>query len=280
MPNTLKVLDLCSGSGCISLLFQHEFNRALDGNVETRIVGFDHSPYADRLAKYNQALLRYRTEKSLNELRDHSGSEAQREIPALQRRLASLDSDAMQFRRANLLDGDNLGVNDSESAVLSSGLREALRASGMLRCDVLISNPPYISRKEYYETTARSVRHFEPRMALVPPPINSKDRTDPQTPDGDRFYPQLLNIADATEAKVVVLEVSGQAQAARVASMALNTGKWDHVEIWRDEPGAHASAVRYDRFKIRGQGNFRSVLCLRGETTRAWLGDHAKVKRG
>lgn len=138
--------------------------------------------------------------------------------------------------------------------------------------DILISNPPYISLSTYWKTTTRSVRGFEPKLALVPP---SQDQIL-DVEQGDAFYPRLLAIARDVEAKVVLLEVADLDQALRVARMARAIGVFQGIEIWRDQPDQandleeSVTDVLHD-FPIIGAGNGRSVLCWRNAGA-AWLG--------
>jgi hypothetical protein len=134
--------------------------------------------------------------------------------------------------------------------------------------DILISNPPYISPSAYWKTTMRSVRKFEPRLALVPPPRSKFDDTQ----QGDMFYPRLLRIAHEVEAKIVLLEVADLEQALRVARLAQKLGVFDGIEIWRDDPDTSSSQpISEDGFGVHGKGNGRSVVCWRG-LGGSWLG--------
>ncbi|KAK5730458.1 hypothetical protein LTR15_000395 [Elasticomyces elasticus] len=135
--------------------------------------------------------------------------------------------------------------------------------------DVLISNPPYISTKAFSTTTARSVRQFEPKLALVP---RSSDSTGSRH-EGDVFYPRIVALADELQAKVMLLEVADMEQALRVAAI-VSRSHWDGVEIWRDEPAtASLSTVTIgdSTVKVRGDGHGRSVFAYRGTAT-SWLG--------
>jgi len=139
--------------------------------------------------------------------------------------------------------------------------------------DILISNPPYISPSGYWRTTTRSVRGFEPKLALVPP-LPTKACTDAE--QGDLFYPNILNIAQGIEAKILLLEVADFDQALRVGRMAKRLEIFDGIEIWRDEPdqGSDSAETHGEKdceFPVSGSGNGRSVLCWRGAGTR-WLG--------
>ena len=146
--------------------------------------------------------------------------------------------------------------------------------------DILIANPPYISRDAFVRNTARSVRKWEPRLALVPPRSApayastveepTSDRTARVENDGDAFYPQLLYLAALTKAKIVVMEVGDLSQAIRVAGMVMEkNGMWDGCQLWRDwHPyGAQQKEIRVGSKMVRvmGEGNGRAVIAWRGE---------------
>jgi hypothetical protein len=133
--------------------------------------------------------------------------------------------------------------------------------------DVLISNPPYISPSAYWKTTTRSVRGFEPKLALVPPTATKQTDTE----QGDKFFPRLLNIARDIEAKIVLLEVADLEQALRVAQRAQSLDIFDGVEIWRDQPDRTETTNNEHGISVVGEGNARSVVCWRSMGT-SWLG--------
>ncbi|KAE9974973.1 hypothetical protein Vi05172_g2603 [Venturia inaequalis] len=126
--------------------------------------------------------------------------------------------------------------------------------------DLLICNPPYISPNHFYTTTSRSVRNFEPKLALVPPPSES-GLTDEQ--QGDLFYPRLLHLADKLKSKILLMEVADLSQAERVAAMAQERDCWSGVEIWCDQPGMPWRDSNLYNVPILGQGHGRSVFCWR-----------------
>lgn len=136
--------------------------------------------------------------------------------------------------------------------------------------DILISNPPYISPSAFWKTT-RSVRNYEPHLALVPPPGAGKTHVE----QGDAFYQPLLTTARHVEAKIVLLEIADMDQALRVARLARKMNIFDGIEIWRDEPDGNSKDAPIPdpagEFPTVGQGNARSVLCWRGAGTK-WLG--------
>ncbi|KAF2826153.1 S-adenosyl-L-methionine-dependent methyltransferase [Ophiobolus disseminans] len=234
LPPELRLLDLCTGTGCVPLLFRHELYTARD-DVDLHILGVDVSPKALKLAHYNM-------------------QRAHRSMPRGKMRLIRADVVLNPFADQ---DGDALP------------LKVALNHSGLPPFwDILVSNPPYISPSNYWTTTTRSVRGYEPKLALVPPSIASQSDTE----QGDLFYPRLLEIARDVEAKIVLLEVADLDQAQRVAQRAHNLSIFDGIEIWRERPDINTQApAGVDNVSIIGEGNARSVLCWRGAGA-AWLG--------
>ncbi|KAJ5903714.1 hypothetical protein N7504_006097 [Penicillium tannophilum] len=209
----LRVLDLCTGTGCIALLL----HALLAPNFEDmQILGVDISPTALTLAQKNLA---------------HNI------------RLDLLTSRAVtqvHFHRA-----DVLGVGDESESVPK--IQEVLReyfpqlessdgSTSEFECDLLISNPPYISTADFRNgTTSRSVRRFEPQLALVPP-----NTPQSEMPDGcnveDVFYHRILTLFLQSRAKLTVLECGDIMQARRVVAMyqAMTTDQAKEVtmEVW------------------------------------------------
>jgi len=240
LPRNLRVLDLCTGTGCIPLLFHHEFYSSPDHSKATlELTGIDVSETAIRLAEYNV----------INQLRlerDACGSGAER--------LKSLGG--LKFLRVDVMN------TKSDSTSVTGVLQ---RHDGLQRaptCDIIISNPPYISAKAFRTTTARSVRHFEPRLALVP---HNWRHTDSEH-DGDAFYPRLLAIANELEAKAMLAEVADMEQALRVAALAVKERCWEGIEIWRDDPATgRVDKIDVGKMSVRvlGDGHGRSVFLYR-----------------
>ncbi|OMP83815.1 putative mitochondrial N(5)-glutamine methyltransferase mtq1 [Diplodia seriata] len=224
LPKPLRVLDLCTGTGCIPLLFEDLLR---DAAPHVQLLGIDVSPRCVNLARHNA------------------------------RRCGSSRTD---FALADVLSGGRSGAPP---------LMALLRERNMVDWDVLVSNPPYISPHAFTHTTTRSVRNYEPKLALVPPPASTDD--DKAVDDGDLFYPQLLEIADQVRAKVVLFEVADMDQALRVARMAESTRSWRRIEIWRDEPAGKDLDSKHvvddtHGFRTLGCGHGRSVVCWRHET--------------
>lgn len=241
--DSINVLDLCTGTGCIPLLFHHElFKQPSIAPKIGRVVGVDISPQALNLSEDNKA-------KQSHEQQIY-GSSNPTKLDTLRK---------MQFVQANIL-----ADKESSSSVMNR-LRDI--SPDKQNYEVLISNPPYISSRAFRIMTAASVRRYEPKLALVPP----HSPTQQVVEDGDAFYPKLYDIAKSVNSKVVLFEVADMEQACRVAAMA---GKhWAIVEIWRDDPSATAGGIEYidvghgDRriVRVRGQGNGRSVVAYTAE---------------
>lgn len=247
LPGKLRVLDVCAGSGCIPLLFWHDFYQGLVENaaVSLDIVGVDISDRALNLARENKAI------QLRNLLR--TGHNDSSQLQALQQ---------MQFLKADVLHN-----TISHTPSLMQALSTHTQVTNP-KFDILISNPPYISSRTYSRTTSPSVRSWEPKLALVPPSSRNKST------DGDIFYPPLLRAAAALEAQVMLLEVADMEQAIRVAAMVVEQDRWACVQIWRDGPNGAEEVdvgVRGKKVSVFGTGNGRSVFAHRGKG-RDWSG--------
>lgn len=249
-PKHLRVLDLCTGTGCIPLLFSHGFPYEELGVKKLDIVAVDVSKKALSLASYNQQRL-------LQELESMRTNGNGKELVE-NARICGLKH--IRFLCAEVLDNSGPGSITNFSMFLEH--------SGKPTWDIIISNPPYVSPKAFASSTSRSVRNFEPKLALVPP--ETLDSNDEE--QGDLFYPRLLDIGQMVNAKMLLVEVADLDQAMRVAKMAQQRRRWSGVEIWRDQPDHHSS--NGDNFpewvRVIGQGNVRSVFCYTQEG-REWI---------
>lgn len=190
----LRVIDLCTGTGCIPLLL----HALLAPHFQLEITGVDISPTALTLARTNL---------------EHNLQLGQ---------LASTAGTDIHFYRADVLGhGSDNSVPSIESILQTQPpIFEGLGISSPdqeSECDLLISNPPYISQTEFRNgTTARSVRRFEPKLALVPP--HSGSGVEDCMPE-DIFYHRILTLAFKLKAKLTVLECGDSHQADRVVAL-------------------------------------------------------------
>lgn len=199
--DTLRILDICTGTGCIPLLL-HSMLKPVGGKVgcNLQITSIDVSDEALALAQENL---------------EHNIGENLLDLSAV--------SD-ITFQKANVFDlYDKLGAGSLEDARL-----------GSKTFDVVISNPPYIAENDYRPggTTTRSVRKFEPKLALVPEiketaGLPHMDRRTMEH-NGDAFYQPLLEIANKVKASIVILETGDDRQALRVHHMATTMYK-NHI---------------------------------------------------
>lgn len=204
----LRILDLCTGTGCIplllhALLFPH--------CEQMQILGIDISPKALDLARLN---LRHNV---------RSG------------RLAPQASDQIEFHQADVLGRDDGSISRIEDILSKYEPPEVSIGGANTTFDLLISNPPYISTSDFRNgTTARSVRLFEPRLALVPPAVHSRknfcDRPE------DIFYARILALSLKLRPRLVVLECGDLRQAHRVVNMHQELRRHSShdmsVEVW------------------------------------------------
>ncbi|CZT52347.1 uncharacterized protein RSE6_13665 [Rhynchosporium secalis] len=231
-PPSLRILDLCSGSGCISLLLHSLLSPRFP---QLQIFGLDISSKAVALSKKNL---------SHNVLSGYLSSSASKDTPNR--------PPQVQFGIADILAdlAENLG-----------------------QFDVIISNPPYISRSHFSTQTTRSVRKYEPLLALVPRDENP-----------DIFYERLIRLHQIHLSNVTVMEVGDAAQAVRVVELA---GEMDYqgfrkaprvrnrLEIWRDDPGLQdpdrdqeIRNIAGREVRFRGCGKIRAVVLYREKTDR------------
>lgn len=213
------MLDLCTGTGCISLLLHAILAKHIP---KSEILGIDISHKAIALATQN---LHH------NVALGHLPQSANKHV---------------QFLQADIF------------------LENEFQRS---KWDMVISNPPYISPHGFNKDTSRSTRSYEPRIALVPV-CGGATRTDLAAAEldssiGDAFYPKLLDIAEKSNACLLLVEVADLEQAKRVVTQAIRRGCWDKFEIWRDWPDMNIMSkalINGATVDIIGEGHGRSIL--------------------
>ena len=132
--------------------------------------------------------------------------------------------------------------------------------------DVVTANPPYISRLGFNRDTERSVRNFEPRLALVPEEEDRIGGAEKGRPE-DVFYGRIVEKAERVGARILLMEVAGTEQAGRVARIVRGRKGWRKIEVWRDFPdgvvGEGGEGELGEEIVLRGVGEGRSVVCWR-----------------
>jgi HemK-like putative methylase len=220
----LRILDLCSGTGCISFLLHSLLTKKFPS---VQVHGWDISPNAVSLAVDN-----LRTNTETGHLNIKPG---QKPSP-------------IQFNQMDIFSSFTHGQKKQ------------------LKCDIIISNPPYISKQSFINDTTRSVCNWEPRLALVPE-VDNHITVAPT----DVFYRQLLNIHTClARSKVLIMEVGDDQQALRVASMTMEShlpSRTNMVEIWRDWPDQTSEEEDAEKVivddavvSVKGAGKMRAVV--------------------
>lgn len=154
-----------------------------------------------------------------------------------------------------------------------------------LKWDIIISNPPYISPSQFYTETKKSVRDFEPKMALVPnvPKLVFGWRGNVE----DMFYRRLLELHDEAFSKVLLMEVGDAAQAIRVVEI-IDKNKVirsrNKVQFWRDFPDGDANDEQIKManingimVQIKGSGRIRCVVLIRKDSAIPQVGKDIKI---
>ncbi|KAI0663539.1 S-adenosyl-L-methionine-dependent methyltransferase [Cubamyces menziesii] len=198
----LRILDLCTGTGCIPLLLC----RALPPGW-AHATGVDVSEDAVALAKENARL----NDVPLSIPTRHASSRERR-------------ANAFTPVRADLMQPD---------VVRQAGLDPPY--------DVITSNPPYIPKAEYDRLDA-SVKEYEDVRALLGDPVGAVPATLPEAErdKGLSFYHRIAELVRDEDLLgpdgMLVLEV-GDGQADDVANILKRMTHLQKIELWNDPWG-------------------------------------------
>lgn len=240
----IRILDACSGSGCISLLTHKLLSSHFKKFGDLRINGFDISDDALKLS--------YKNLKQ-NILDGHLDPTATSEV---------------HFMKRDVLNGNESTTSSTPPKVLDS-------------YHIIVSNPPYISRSEYETEIPRSVREWEPESALVPPTMDSPSDTDPADVFYLALIKQYETTM--AEAFMLVMEIGDEAQAKRVLELARRHGlhESNDMSVWRDSPDVRPSdeelVVDGTNVPTEGQGNARAVVFVRHLASICWEADESNT---
>lgn len=255
----LNIIDLCTGTGCIPLLLYSQLSRSLPSQ-SLNVVGVDISQKTINLSRRNL----------------HHNLRADR-FPPPSTSDSSHTQRSIHFLKADIFSPSSLDPILSTTPLSSSSTSST---AGTGEWDLLTSNPPYISPSGFALSTSRSVRNWEPKLALVPPvervDLHQKHFYDHYYPDNenllrkvdyqpeDVFYARLLEIARTYGPKRVLMEVGDMEQAKRVAGMVLGDGKlrrlyWGEGTDEENEKGA-GGAVQIWRDDLVGFEGYEEVL--------------------
>lgn len=231
--DALKVLDLCSGTGCIPLLL---FSLLRGNFPKLAVHGVDVSPIAIGVAEEN-----VRHNVKLGYMQEATADQS------------------VDFSLRNILDNDDMLPLTAQP------------------WDIIISNPPYISRKVWSHGAGQlgySVRKYEPELALVPSPGVA---VPPNWAHADVFYATLFELASIIQPRLLVTELGDLEQAQRVLKNFFSVGICNdfNVEVWRDFPDMHQDDITKETLfiptlnkgsqtvHIKGTGHIRCIALSR-----------------
>ncbi|KAF2218953.1 S-adenosyl-L-methionine-dependent methyltransferase [Elsinoe ampelina] len=266
-PRPLKILEPCTGTGCMSLLLQHTLTN-LKYPAPVHTLGLDISPQAIQLARHNLSRHPHVTDGHKDSTVDFQLANVLHQDSLPSQETTSVPSWQSVLEQYDLSWPATAQKNASTSNHLSGSTmidRQSLKG-----WDILLSNPPYVSPGQYARTTSLSVRKHEPRIALVPPSLFKGNPVMTDEERGDVFYPALLDMARKTGVRGVIFEIGDAKQAGRVVGMVEERmGREWEVEVWRDEPAAKEGGELaegeqgLEGMLVRGKGRVRGVFAWR-----------------
>lgn len=243
----LRMLDLCTGTGCIPILLAHLRRQA--GEV-TAAYGVDISTYAVELAQENA------TDQSLTPSLGPNSIPFHDDDPGAGTGVVETgefggrtnhDRGTMNTISTSAADGGRKSTLD----VIRADIFKEDFVQGVLSrmeppFDVITSNPPYVPLSEF-DQLPKSVKDWEDWRALLgdQPGYGSADGS---TGRGLMFYHRIAQIVstDGVLAPngVVVLEF-GENQAEEVRGILKETGRMSATEVWKDPWGIPRAVVGY-----------------------------------
>lgn len=236
-PLPLRILDLCTGTGCIPLLLAHLLlsGSSSSSPLNVEVAGIDISALAVSLARKN-----YTHNKAFFLPYTTSTSSLPHPPPPMSQHAL------FKFEKFDIFSSD-LSCFLSTLFKRCDGVaaqRISFSTSSSIKIDILTANPPYISRSNFWRTTARSVRGWEPELALVPQAEAWIDDISKAKRTEDIFYERIISLVrdEVVNPLVILLEVGDMEQAIRVAKIMLDEiedRKIREIEIWRDFPNAN-----------------------------------------
>ncbi|KAL9028661.1 MAG: hypothetical protein Q9196_003004 [Gyalolechia fulgens] len=225
--STIRILDLCTGTGCISLLLHSLLHRSL---LSLEILGIDLLAGAINLAQRN---LYHNVSKRL---------------------LPPSASSQVLFAEADLFKSEEIWhkIGGGEwDVVVSNPPYISPQAYNHTTTRAVRNWEPKTALVP--PSSSASFRTGDEGSSLSDASI------------GDRFYPRILDLAGKSGARMVAMEVGDMAQAERVAALVLQSKEWSRCEIWRDglstvQGTIETQIIQGEEVVVRGQDNGRVVM--------------------
>ncbi|CAD6887458.1 unnamed protein product [Tilletia caries] len=206
-PIDVRILDLCTGSGCIAILLAHRLHQLSDTSyfdaLRWQVIGTDISPVALNLAAQNA-------------------------------RLMNLPTDSIHFHHADIFVDQE--INPIFTLAFGRNSTPEADLPDPIQLNMVVSNPPYLTPSDYVSSSPAdidiSVREWEDKRALVgvhPSHLDTQtsDHKDDSDKAGLAFY-HRINALVARHANLLpqsatlprlVLEVGHRGQAQQVATI-------------------------------------------------------------
>lgn len=242
----LRMLDLCTGTGCVPILLSHL--RRQSGGI-TVAYGIDISTNAVSLARENATDHWLAPSSGLDcPASHHGGPEANTNLEAT----GELGVRANHCRGTADLIGTNAGDDGHTSTldvihadILQEDFVRLVLTLAEPAFDVITSNPPYIPLDEY-ERLPNSVKEWEDRRALLGDPPTRRSQDTGSRGLGLGFYHRIAEIVSIDGVLgangVVALEV-GHRQAEEVREILEESGKVSVTEVWNDPWGVPRAVI-------------------------------------
>ncbi|KAK6510669.1 hypothetical protein TWF506_009771 [Arthrobotrys conoides] len=227
LGNNFRILDLCTGSGPIALLMAKQlYELGLPYGI--KVLGIDVSEPALKLATRS---LEYNVRKG------GLPKEARRDV-------GFLKGDVLNPEPSDYGDDEDQGLHYLGKSEVHDDIKTFFSNEDQVdyggTMDIVIANPPYVSATGYWEDTERSVRLYEPEIALVPPEKRPGNIPDDVLRE-DYFYPAIEEFAAHFRSKAIVFETGGDKQSSRVKAMLESRG-WE-TGTWKDFRGINRNVV-------------------------------------
>ena len=240
----LRMLDLCTGTGCIPILLSHLRRQA--GGI-TIAYGVDISTAAVSLARENatdQSLAPSSGLEYTTTSHDRGPESSTEELSGgADHNHATVDPVTIGVA---VDDVGRSALDVIHADVLEENFVQMVLSRMEPPFDVITSNPPYIPLDEY-ERLPNSVKEWEDRRALL------GDLPEHRSGDGFQgrglmFYHRIAEIVSSDGVLgangIVALEV-GHTQAEEVREILGETGKVSGTEVWKDPWGIPRVVVGY-----------------------------------
>jgi release factor glutamine methyltransferase len=219
----LKILDMCTGTGCIALLLDHHLNEA---KIRADIIAIDKCDEAVSLASLNQR------EVLRNRYVEHLVSSG------IFKPSVKFKTDPVDYKRAQVKELEKMVQPSTRVAVQQIDVFDDEAMDDLIYrhgpFDVIASNPPYVTAEEW-NLLDKNVKDWEDQEALI-------GDVDGES-DGLAFYRRIALLIKqrgllsskpaSTDMPSLLVEV-GHKQAEAVQDILNTTGRFSMIDLIKD----------------------------------------------